>query len=84
MSYDSQYVWVVLCKNHKFHKHQNLFFEHKIPLGETDAIQPPPDLNGGLNVRCDDCGQEYTYKPKDLLKIELELPESFTPHPLFL
>jgi hypothetical protein len=84
MSFESQYFWVVLCKNHKFHKHQNLFFEHKIPLGETDAIQPPPDLNGGLKVRCDDCGQEYTYKPKDLLRIELELPESFTPHPLFL
>jgi hypothetical protein len=61
-----------------------LFFEHKIPLGETDAIQPPPALNGGLKVRCDDCGQEYTYQPKDLLRSELELPESFTPQQLFL
>jgi hypothetical protein len=84
VSFESQYVWVVLCKNHKFHKHQNLFFDHKIPLGETDAIQPPPALNGGLKVRCDDCGQEYTYQPKDLLRSELELPESFAPQQLFL
>jgi hypothetical protein len=84
MGSESQYFWVVLCKNHKFHKRQNLFFGHKIPLAETDAFQPPPSLDGGLNVRCDDCGQEYTYKSKDLLRIELESPESFTPHPLFL
>ena len=84
MSDESQYFWVVLCKNHKVHKHQNLFFGHRIPLGETDAFQPPPDLDAGFNVRCDDCGEDYTYKSKDLLRIELESPECFTPHPLFL
>jgi hypothetical protein len=42
MSFDSQYAWVVFCKNHKFHKRQNLFFGHKIPLGEADAFLPPP------------------------------------------
>jgi hypothetical protein len=84
MGSESQYFWVVLCKNHKFHKRQNLFFGHKIPLAETDAFQPPPNLDGGIHVRCDDCGQEYTYKPNDLLRIELESRESFTPHPLFL
>ncbi len=83
MSVQSQYFWVVLCRNHRFHKRQNLFFGHKIPLGETDAILPPPVLKGRINVRCDDCGREYSYKSKDLLRIELELPDSFTPHPLF-
>ena len=84
MSVDSQYVWVVICKNHKFHKRQNLFFGHKIPLGETDAFLPPPALETLLHVRCDDCGQEYSYLPKELMRIELELPDAFTPHPFFL
>jgi hypothetical protein len=80
---NADYFWVVLCKNHKFHKHQNLFFGHRIPLGETDAVSPPPPVNGDLKVRCDDCGEEYKYKPKDLLRIELEQPSTFSPHPLF-
>lgn len=84
MSYERQYFWVVLCKNHKFHNHQNLFFRHKIPLGETDPFQSPPDLDGGFKVRCDECGEEYTYAPKDLLRFELEPPKVFSPHPLFL
>ena len=85
MSYENQqYFWVVLCKNHKFHNQQNLFFGHRIPLGETDSVQTPPALDGRLNVRCDECGQEYSYQPKDLLRTELELPESFIPHPFFL
>jgi len=84
MSYEGRLCWVVLCKNHKFHKRENLFFEHKIPLGETDAIEPPPALNGGLKVRCDDCGHEYTYQSKDLLRTELELPPSFAPIPPFI
>ncbi len=78
-----EYFWVVLCKNHSFHKQQNLFFAHKIPLGETDPYLPPPELNGELKVRCDDCGQEYSYQPKELVRIELEYPARFTPHPLF-
>jgi len=31
------YCWVVVCKNIKFHKHENMMFGHKIPLAETDA-----------------------------------------------
>jgi len=80
---DGQYFWAVLCKNHKFHRRQNLFFAHKIPLAETDAILPPPPLENCLHVRCDDCGQEYSYDPKELVRIQLEYPEPFTPHPLF-
>jgi len=80
---DTGYFWIVLCKNHKLHKKQNLFFGHRIPLGETDAISPPPEVNGKLKILCDNCGEEFAYKAKDLLRAELEFPDGFTPHPLF-
>jgi hypothetical protein len=80
---DSNYCWVVLCKNRWFHFRQTLFTSHRIPLGETDAVLSPPAVNGRFSVRCDDCGKEYLYKLSDLRKYEQELPESFTPHPLF-
>lgn len=83
MGDSNQYFWVVLCKNHRFHRRQNFFFAHKIPLAETDAFLPPPLLDGHLMVRCNDCGQEYSYAPKELVRIQLEYPESFTPHPSF-
>ena len=80
---DSHYCWVVLCKNHWFHLRQNLFFRHRIPLAETDPVAPRPSLQGRFSVRCDDCLKEYFYKPRDVLKYEPELSDSFTPHPLF-
>src|SRR5260370_18719689 len=72
-----------MCKNHWFHLRQNLFFGHRIPLGEADVYTPPPALGSSFMVRCDDCHKEYRYKPSDLLRFEQELPESFSPHPLF-
>lgn len=83
MSWDSSYAWVVVCKNHRFHHHTNIYFGHKIPLGETDAYSPPPQLDRRFIVRCDHCGQENTYTPKDLFRVELDLPAWFTPHLLF-
>jgi len=80
---DSNYCWVVLCKNSWFHLRQSLFSSHRIPLGETDAVMSPPALDGPFPVRCDECGKEYLYKPSDLRRFEQELPESFVPHPLF-
>jgi hypothetical protein len=83
---DSHYCWVVLCKNHWFHLRQNLFFRHRIPLAETDPVATCPSLaslGGRFRVRCDDCRKEYSYKPSEVLKHEQELPDSFTPHPLF-
>jgi len=80
---DSHYCWVVLCKNHWFHLRQNIFFRHRIPLSETDPVAPRPSPEGRFSVRCDDCRKEYFYKPSEVLKSELELPDSFTPHPLF-
>jgi hypothetical protein len=83
MNENNQYFWVVLCKNHRFHSRQNLFYAHKILLAEADAFVSPPNLNDRLKVQCDDCGQEYSYEPKEVLRAQLDSPESFTPHPLF-
>ena len=80
---DANYCWVVLCKNHWFHMRQNVFFRHRIPLGQTDAVAPLPPLGKHFMVRCDECRKTYIYKPKDARRVELELPESFRPHPLF-
>jgi len=80
---DADYCWVVLCKNHWFHMRQNIFFRHRIPLGQTDAVTPLPPLGKHFTVRCDECRKTYTYRPKDVRRVELELPESFKPHPLF-
>jgi hypothetical protein len=75
--------WVVLCKNNWFHKRQNLFAKHRIPLAETDVFSPPPALKDNFTVRCDECHKEYLYKPSDVLRHNQELPVSFVPHPLF-
>jgi hypothetical protein len=80
---DTNYCWVVICKNNWFHKRVNLFFRHKIPLGETDVYAPPPDLKGNFTVRCDECHKEYLYKPSDVLRHDQVLPASFSRHPLF-
>jgi hypothetical protein len=80
---DSRYCWVVHCKNHWFHLRQNLFFRHRIPLGETDAVAPRPAIDQRFRARCDECGKEYLYKPSEVLRFEQEPPPSFTPHPLF-
>ena len=84
---DSRYFWGVLCKSRWFHIRQSLSlnFRQKIPLAETDAVSPCP-LSGILpfTVRCDKCGKEFSYRPSDVLRFELEdVPDSFTPHPLF-
>lgn len=80
---DSSYCWVVLCKNKWFHLRQNLFNSHRIPLGEADAVMPMPSLDRHFRVQCDQCRKEYFYKPSDVRRFEQELPEGFTPHPLF-
>jgi hypothetical protein len=80
---DSNYCWVVVCKNHWFHRRRNLFHGHRIPLGETDAIMSRPAIQGRFSVRCDDCNKEYFYRPSDVVRYEQELSESFVAHPLF-
>ena len=79
----SRYCWVVICKNRRFHHQKARLFGHRIPLGETDAFSPRPDLAGSLAVRCDECGQEYAYEPTEVLRYEEGVPDSFIPHPLF-
>ena len=80
---ESAYAWVVICKNKRFHKHTNVMYGHKIPLAETDAFATPPAVSGPFTVQCDECGQEYSYEPGEVLRLELELPASFKPHPAF-
>jgi hypothetical protein len=80
---DNRYFWVVLCKNHWYHLRRNLFFRHRIPLAETDAITPPPAVDCRFRVRCNECGKEYVYKGSEVLRSDQEPGESFTPHPLF-
>jgi len=60
-----------------------MFSGHKIPLGETDAFAPPPELDSNLTIRCDECGEEYTYDPADLLRFQMGQHPNFKPHPLF-
>jgi hypothetical protein len=80
---DNDYAWVVVCKNHWFHFFRDRHSGHRIPLGEALPYMSPPAVGGPLMVRCDQCGKEYAYQPKEILKSELKLPEAFKPHPLF-
>ncbi len=80
---DESYCWVVICKNQKFHREQNIYSGHKIPLGETDAFAPPPNIDFSLTVRCDECGEEYAYDAAELLRQQMSFRSDFTPHPLF-
>jgi hypothetical protein len=36
-----------------------------------------------IEVRCDSCSEEYSFKPKTIMRDEVQVPESFMPHPLF-
>jgi hypothetical protein len=81
---NERYVWAVICKNRKFHDRQNMSSGHKIPLGETDAFAPPPQIDFRMTVRCDDCGEEHQYDPADMVRLQMEIPTDFKPHPLFV
>jgi hypothetical protein len=83
MEFDKEYYWVVLCKNRIFHYRQNTSSGHKILLGETDPVSPPPRLESPFSAICDDCGKEYTYRPSEVLRFETEPPRVFLTHPLF-
>ena len=84
VQYTTDYFWVVLCKNRRFHHKGNISYEHRIALGETDAYSPRPTLSEQIKVPCDSCGEEYSYEPKEVLRAEIEVPEHFIPHPLFV
>ena len=77
------YFWVVECKNTRFHRRPNIFYTHRIPLGETDAYESRPHIEEPLLVRCDICGKEFRYEASDVLRYEMDEPESFAPHPVF-
>src|ERR1019366_942668 len=52
------YFWVVVCKNHRFHHTESIFYEHRILLGETDSYSSLPMLPDKFEVRCDSCEKE--------------------------
>ena len=83
MSYETDYFWVVICKNRRFHHKSNTSYEHRIALGEADTFSAPPTLSKAFRVQCDSCAEEYSYEPKEVLRAELEVPERFVPHPMF-
>jgi len=83
VEYTTDYFWVVVCKNHRAHHKGNTGYEHRVLLGETDAFSPLPMLPEEIDVRCDSCGEEYSYKPKEVMRDEVQVPETFKPHPLF-
>ncbi len=83
MVYATEYFWVVICKNHRYHHKENTSYAHQIALGETDAFSPLPMLTEQLKVRCDGCGMEYSYRPTEVLRNEIPIPPDFVPHPLF-
>jgi len=81
-TFDSEYFWVVLCKNQKFHARQSPGQSHRIPLGHTDTFSEKP-ITVRFRVRCDSCAKEYDYSPSEVLRWEMDAPQSFDPHPLF-
>jgi hypothetical protein len=40
-------------------------------------------LTEDIKVRCDACGEEYSYKPKEVLRAEIPTPDNFQAHPMF-
>jgi hypothetical protein len=80
---DKNCYWIVICKNRRFHHKQTRVYNHKIPLAETDPFEELPVITSKLVVHCDECGEEYSYRPEEVLRYELNAPESFMPHPLF-
>ena len=83
VEYTTDYFWVVVCKNHRAHHKGNTGYEHRVLLGETDAFSPLPMLPEQIDVRCDSCGEEYSYKQKEVMRDEVQVPETFVAHPLF-
>ena len=80
---DTHYCWVVLCKNFLCQLRQSAFYKHRIPLAETDVYGEAPEIKTAFKVRCDACQKEFFYEPVELMRYEQEIPENFSPHPLF-
>ena len=83
VEYTIDYFWVVICKNSRFRHKGNIGYEHTILLGEADAYSSLPMLPDKIDVRCDSCGEEYSYRAKEIMRDEIQIPETFVPHPLF-
>ena len=65
------------------HHKGNIGYEHRILLGEADAFGSLPMLPEAIAVCCDSCGEEFSYKQKEIMRDQVQVPENFVPHPLF-
>ena len=90
-------AWWALVGYHQRPTGCNLSFQHvdrrdrvirRLPIIPTLVSECGPfrsrvAIGGSFMVLCDDCGKEYSYEPKEVLRLEMELPASLKPHPLF-
>src|SRR3954469_4754775 len=81
MEYTTDYFWVVICKNRRFHHKGNTSYQHKIPLGETAPFSSPPMLAEDTKVRCDVCHEEYSYRPKKCYGLKSRCRNTSLPAP---
>jgi hypothetical protein len=84
MAYDAPYAWAVVCKDKRFHRHQNLYFGRKIALGETDAFSSPPPCRDPLPYAVIGAERSIPTSPKSCLRIELDFPKGLKPHFFFV
>ena len=80
---EKQYYWIVICKNRRYHIRRNILFGHPIPLAETDFYSAMPPLEGRFSGQCDECGEDYTYSPSEVMRFEMYPPEVVVTHKLF-
>jgi hypothetical protein len=81
MEYTTDYFWVVICKNRRFHHKGNTSYQHQIPLGETDPFSSPPMLTEDVKVCCDVCHQEYRTSQKKCYGLKSRCRNTSLPTP---
>jgi hypothetical protein len=78
----ARFYWVISCKSTEFHRENNPFAGHRIPLAETDEHAPHPVAIDRFSVPCNECGKTYSYEGQDVFKW-FGNPAAFTPHRQF-
>ena len=58
-------------------------FQTQNTTSQDGCLRRSCSYRRSLEGPCDECKKEYFYKPSEVMRLELEPPESFTPHPLF-
>jgi len=58
-------------------------YENRILLGDSDAYAALPMLQKRSGCGAIIGGEEYSYKQKEVMRDEVQVPETFKPQPLF-